>query len=74
MNLLANGAESLWIGPFMQFCFTIVPLIIGGIILIVAFERFMRKNESRDPKRQGFDVLPLNQDMPVRNPGSEESD
>jgi hypothetical protein len=74
MNLLANGAESLWIGPFMQFCFTIVPLIIGGIILIVAFEWFMRKNESRDPKKQGFDVLPPNQDAATRNAGSETPD
>jgi len=24
--------------PFIQFYFTIVPLIIGGILLIVAFE------------------------------------
>lgn len=74
MNVLANGAESLWIGPFIQFCFTVVPLIIGGVMLIVAFEWFMRKNESSDPKRQGFDVLPRNENTSARDPGTEKSD
>lgn len=74
MNLLANGAESLWIGPFIQFCFTVVPLIIGGIMLLVAFEWFMRKNESRDPKSQGFEVLPRSEKTSSGSPGSEKSD